>query len=71
MRNASSTCRAKAARQPFFGLGLDLEPVLVHAATMCLRPFVAVESSNTWAPKTASAAGYELQVRLGRETRAG
>ena len=71
LRNLSSHRRAKPAQLPFSGLGLDLEPVLIHAATLRLRPLATVESAKDWSPATMRVTGYELQIRLGRETRAG
>lgn len=71
MHNIPVAPRIRAARLPFFGLGLDFGPVLERAAGMRLRPAAAARVESPAAPDAPRTAGYELQIRLGRETRAG
>ena len=71
MRNDSTVRGSKAARIPFAGLGFDLGPVLARAAGMRLVPLPHAPSVVHAAPAAFRPAGYELQVRLGREIRAG
>jgi len=56
---------------PFSGLGFDLGAVAVRAGRMVFsgRRAAAVISSRAIFPVTWLAAGYALQLRLGRETR--
>lgn len=77
MESQNSPIRNRAplsqTRLPFFGLGFDLSLVRAQAAACVLLPLNAVDiepmlSADSEAPCMA---GYALQLRLNRETRAG
>ena len=71
MQHVSHTPSARAAKVPFFGLGLDLGKLLDKAVDMRLTTPPEAMGRSLPLPMVVQAFGYELQVLLGRDIRAG